>query len=230
MPTTKPCAASEVVAAVEQLELGQPFADLVRAAKKAIDELRDAAVAEIFPEHIAPIAADAYAGLAHYTGRFSRVTYAADMVRLHARCLSTHPDLARLIRTPEVRGDVGLAAEARSAPAPGERPVAAGIRVANEAMGAFDLEIARQLVAAGHDHSEAARDVVVAADLADRLIAAEARHKEAAGAALAKLEAERQAAEQAREAELARASAAAEAEAAQLEAKARQLRSGARGG
>ena len=116
-------------------------------AYEAIDELLRDAQAELYPASLRPTPSDAFAALEYHRRRWPRGDgYCDAAVTLHGRALEGWPALAELLRSPEVRADVGAAAES-------ERAVLARKRgeLYAEATAAYDLAIAEQLVAAG-DH------------------------------------------------------------------------------
>ncbi len=183
--------AETLVVVVEALELGAEWAARAAAAEAAIAELRAAAVAVLFPDEVKPVPSDAFAALTYYSGRMSGA-------ELHARSAHSWPALAQLVRSQ--RADVGAAAASQSVIL--QQPAG---ELAAAALARFDVEIAHQLAQDAGELGEAARGLIAADGLSQRLVATVARRREHAAAALAEQERQRLAAEQAREAEVGRA-------------------------
>jgi hypothetical protein len=192
--------AETLVAAVEQLELGQAFADPVRAAEGAIAELRAGAEAELFPTGIVPLPSEAYAALTFYAARMPPgLAYGTALADLHGRCVRTWPSLADLIRAVALP-DVG-AAGAQAAMAL-QRPE---VELAREAVDRFHLTIARQLAGAdGHPLQAAGRALEGAEGFRQRLAVVLDKFRADAAAEIERAAEERRAAERAREDEGAR--------------------------
>lgn len=189
--------AEQLVSKLEELPLGEQWADAAAEARDAIDELRQKAAAQLFPPAIRPTSGDVYAALQWHSRRFpAGPGFGDQMAALHARCLDSHPDLAALIRSPDVRADVGQAAAAW-APRLARQPA----EMAAEAGAAFELALARQLAARDHELAGPARDLVAAAELDERLEAETERRKAHAAEELGRREREREEAEAVREAE-----------------------------
>lgn len=209
--------ASDLVTALEALELGAAFAEPVASAGKAIAAQRASAIDELFPVAISPTPSDAFAAFEFHTRRTINSTSLDQVVvGLHARSLRSWPALASLCRARDVLRDVGAAA-ARGLVAQGRRSMAEVQReVAEPRVASFMGAIAEQLIAADHELSGAARRLLEAEALAERMAAAKARQEEHAAAELARLEEERQAIERARQAELDQVAVEAQAEAERL--------------
>lgn len=197
--------AEKLVATLEALAPGAPWADALRAAEQAVTAQRGAAVTAIWPPEI-DAAAD-FGALDALEQAWPRgPAWGMAAADTHDRSIRTRPALAAAIRG--AREQVG--AHAATHAGRYARPEA---EVAAEAIARFEGAIATQLVATGHALAGAAERLLEANALAARLAAVRARHEEHARAALAALEAERLAAEAAREAEARRvAEAAAQAE------------------
>lgn len=219
-----PAASATALAdAAEALELDAAWSAPVAEAKASNAGLRAVAIARIYPAEIAPAPSDAWAALSRYEARLPRLGYGVALLQLHARALASFPALAQLIRSPECRADVGAAAATQAVVL--ARPAH---ELAEEAITAFDRELAAQLVHAGHELAPAARDLLLAAELERRVDAAKARHAEHAAAVLRHAEEERRAAEEARAEELARDANAAAEEARRLDLEAAAARENAR--
>lgn len=192
---------------------GSAFRSAADRAGNAIAELRSKALDHLFPAKISPTSADAYEALRYYSGRTSGATYGLAMASIHGRSLDLWPELADLIRRPEVLRDVGRAAAAQA-----ERVQADGGSAAEKAIAEFQRTIAEQLASADHSLAGAAAKFLAAEQLrtdleaelerrkslAAELLEAE-RRREAEAAAIREREARRRATKAeaaAREAEL----------------------------
>jgi hypothetical protein len=156
---------------------------------------------------LTPVPSDAIQAYAWHSGRIPSITFGAAMAKLHARSLTSYPTLAMLFRSSDALDDVGAAAAQHAHPQHHlETHAAAGARAASIARTAYQSVITRQLAdAPGHELGAAARALVAADDLAQRLAAAKQRHEEhariAAEVAIAEQRAAERAAQEARDAE-----------------------------
>lgn len=94
-PRTALAAAAALVEAFEALPLGVAFAEARGAAGTALAELDDDAARALIAD-VEPIGADVLADYDFYSASLKRSI--ADVAALHARCLTSHPRLARLLR------------------------------------------------------------------------------------------------------------------------------------
>lgn len=206
-----------LVAAVENPEL-EIWAHAAEQARRAIEAARAPAHAQIFPDTIARLDGSAYSALAYHSELApGGEAYGRTMADVHRRALGTHPELATLMRCPEERARVRAAAQngaARLAREPGP--------YSDEVLTRYEIEIARQLVAAEHELVSHARVVLACDELARRLDTAITKHKERAAAALSLAEERRRAALRARAEESARRTAEATAEAERLDAESKR--------
>jgi hypothetical protein len=187
--------APERVAELEQLPAGEAWSALLGEAESAIAADRAAAESTLFPVEIAPTTADAVALYAHHIERIPVVGYGSHLAALHARSVTSYPELAALCRSADALADVGAAAAAHAVPDRLEHHAAAGARAAAEAHRRYQRAIAETLAAApGHPLGDAARAYLAVQDLIARVAAARARHEQHARAELARVEVERQAA------------------------------------
>lgn len=225
MANVNPQSVAELVAAFEAREPGQPWAVPLAEAEAANAELGDGARAKLFFVEITPKIAGCASALDFYTRRFpGGSAYGSAMAALHGRTLRGHGDLAQLIRSAEVVSDVAAAAATQAAVL--NRPAH---ELAAEAIARFELEIARQLAAAAdHELAPAARDLLAAEALGQRLSATKARHEEHAHTELRRVQEERHAVERSLAAAAARAAQEATAEAARADVEARQAQERAR--
>lgn len=185
-----------LVDALENLPLGEPWADALAAAESAIARVTVTAREKLFPLEIAPATADALAEYAWRTNRLAAADYGDRLAEIHGRAVVGHPELACLLRSQEALEDIGRAAAQLAAPVDRlETHVAAGARAATKARMRYELAIAQQLAAADdHKLSRAARELLANEDLANRLAVAKARHEDNAQLELARAASERQAA------------------------------------
>lgn len=214
-----------LVLALEALD-GQPWAEPADVARAAIEAAREPAREAIFPANVIRLDAAAYAAYAFHRDHLPGTVYdfGPSLAALHMRALDTFPDLAKLLRSPEVIGDVRAAAMSR-ATVLARDPAELGA----EAVQRYEMDIARQIeAAAGHDLAVDAATLVACADFARRLAVAVDRHKMLAAAALARAAEQRAAAERERAKETARRVSEAAAEAARLESEATAARVRAR--
>jgi hypothetical protein len=189
MTKTKTTKTEEPVSHVEQLQLGAPCAEPLRVAEAAIAADRATAEAELFPRDIRPVTADTLAQYQWLTGRLGASGYVERMADLHSRAMASHPELAQLLRSPDVLDDIGAAAAALA-------------RDADRDRARYQLAIARQVAGVpGHELVAAAITLLAAEVLANRLAAARARHEEHERVSAERAEAERREAERAAEAE-----------------------------
>jgi hypothetical protein len=222
--------AEKMVRDFEELELGEPWADLVAIASQACSTEAAAAEAILFPSAITPTTADAVALYDSLISRLDRSRFAEGLELIHLRALTSHPALAALCRSREALDDIGAAASWAAAPESQRETTGAAIaRFAAEARARYQLAIARQIGdVPEHELADAALALIAAEDLALRLVAAKERHEEHARAELAKAEHERKAAARAvvdRTVEKVRAAEAALADArAKAEDEAREVR------
>lgn len=179
-------AAVAALEALEALPVGEPYQAPLLAATEAIDEL-EAAAGEMLSPGIEPIGRDVLADLEHFTSGVRRATFGAELAAIHRAALETHPKLARVLRSSELIQRVADAADQPNMPP--DTPVRAQERYLR--MLATDLR--------GRNEFEPAATVLADTlpTLQQRIAAAEATHQAHAAAELARLEHERQAAEQA---------------------------------
>jgi hypothetical protein len=199
--------AETLVAALEALPHGEPWAEPVAAARIAIDTERAAAVALLFPIEIEPTTSTAIAEYTWHIGRLGPVGYGEALAALHDRSVVAHPELARLLRSLEANQDNEAAAAMRAAPNSSlETQHAAGLRAAAEARARYQTAIAKNIAAVeGHDLADAARALLACEATELRLAACRARHEAHAAATMARLSEERrQAAREAHGATVAR--------------------------
>jgi hypothetical protein len=172
-----------LIAALENLTLGEPWAGLLATAESALAAARAEAEAEVFPTTLAPTTADAIAEYTWRTSRLPAAGYGTSLAQIHRRAVVDHPELARLLRSQDALDDVGAAAAQLAYPGPGETHAVAGARAAAIACAEYKLAIGRHVAETETGAAPAARALVaVADDLAIRLAAAKARHQEHARA------------------------------------------------
>jgi len=202
-----------LVSAVEAQDL-ETWAIPAEQAAQAIEAVRGAARAAVFPAEVARLDPAAYAAHAFHVDHMqaTRDTYGIALAALHQRSLAGHPDLARLLRSPEVLGDVHAAGASRA-----EVLARDAIELGDAAVERYVEIIARQLIDAGHELAEHASSIVLCANLQRRLNAAVEQHKARAAERLAVVEARRREADRARAMESTKRAAEAQAEAENLE-------------
>lgn len=138
-------AAESAVQAFEALPLGAAFGDPSAAALWAVEKVKAAARAVVFP-HV-PVTADLAAAFDFSTFAFERLRYGDQLAELHRRALEgDDPGLARLLRSRQVCDRVGVEADTASR----------GSEVA--AVDAYERAIAEQLL--GRDGFAAAAFLV----------------------------------------------------------------------
>lgn len=182
---------TELVGELEALERDAPtWVDAFAAAEKAIFSDRCAAERALFPIEIVPVTGDAIQLYGWYIARFSATSFATELATLHLRSVSTHPELAALCRSHDALCDVAAAAGNHEAPGRAESYAAAALRAGERARRAYQLAIARQLAGiVGHELAAAARLLIEAEQLAERLGAAKRRAQHLAAPPAAEIEA-----------------------------------------
>lgn len=188
--------AEKLVVALEQLELGAPFAEPLAAADSAIHAARAAAAAELFPPDLGPMTMDAVATYTWLSERIPFATYAEGLAQLHERALTSNPSLAAICRSHEALDDVAAAAARGAVPTNHLEPhAAAGARAVAAARSRYMTLIASQIAAiTGHELGRPAKALLACDELEHRLAAERARREEHARAELVRVEAERKAA------------------------------------
>ncbi len=140
----------KAVALFENLRLGQDYAASFKAATSAVDALREEAVAQIFPPHLAPMSE---AGLLDFQMAAELMGSNADMalVELHSQALAgKNEELAAIVRSPRGQRLIELAARSRATSMHSlETQAAAGERESRKAVKCFQRKIAEQLLNAG---------------------------------------------------------------------------------
>jgi hypothetical protein len=185
----------QLVAFVENLPSGQPWPVAFEAAVAAVQSAYDTAAAIVFPDRISSaITADSIAMYTFLASKCPALAYGDRMATHHGSALVEHPALALLLRSAEALADVGEAAALRAHPQHMSESHAQAVdRVSRAARRRYQLAIARQLAEhPGHELADAARAMVAAEGLAQRLAVAQAEH-EARARAQAELEAQQKA-------------------------------------
>lgn len=204
--------AADLVAALEALPIGEPWADQKAAAETAVLDLIERAVARLFLSVPPIVTADLFATLQFLMQGFGAGAARIERTRaLHARLVrSGQYVLTDMIRSQPVIDTIGDAAVRFVEPS-------ARVAARADAIARFHVDLARHLVGSGHELAEVARDLVHGADLSACIVRETARREADAAMRLAE-EQERQQAVQRAIAELAdRAAAEAKAEAQRLE-------------
>lgn len=176
--------AETLIAKLEKLPLGEPCAEALAAADRALSAARVAAEAALYPLDLAPTSAEAIAEYTWHTSRFGVVGYGERLADLHARALVSHPQLARLLRSREAFDDIGTAAAQRASPAHNlEAHATAQARAWVSAVARYKLDLEAQIAAVdGHELGDAARQLLRCEALSVRLAAVKARHEAHAAA------------------------------------------------
>jgi hypothetical protein len=113
-----------------------------------------------------------------HTARIERPGYGDKLAALHARALTSAPELCTLLRSPEATADVEAAAAALAAPRTAQESyVEAAATAAAAARRRYELAIAEQLAAHGAELATEARSLLVAEQLAAR-VAADVKRRE----------------------------------------------------
>ena len=207
--------AVDLIAKLEALPLGEPWAALHTEATAAIDKQRAAALAIVFPAEFGTISADTIATYQWTIQRFGPRNYGAQLAQVHARALGSNVDLCRLLRSREALEDVAHAAALVAMPEHlGQTHAQAGAIAAAAAVASYQLAIVRSLVETDGALGDAARTAMDCEALLERAAAAEKRHREHAAAELERMRAEQAAADAALATERRRNIAEAEREAA----------------
>jgi hypothetical protein len=135
--------ATAAVERVERLPLGEPFASLVDAADAAVQALRSAVAAVLFPDSLQPVPSAALQDFAWCaeTVWSGPADFPRELIRLHE---VAYPELAVIVRSP--RGRWRLIDALKSAAAVRGMSVADAVRLG---LAEFETKIARQLAARG---------------------------------------------------------------------------------
>src|SRR5262247_3518859 len=100
-PTAKDV--SDLIATVENLAPGEPWAPAARLAEQALTEFRAGALDALFPAELPALDGPAFAALAWHERRFPPgLAYGQAMAKLHGKAIASSPALATLIRSAEV--------------------------------------------------------------------------------------------------------------------------------
>lgn len=185
-----------LVAALEAVALGEPWAEQLAAATAAVAAERVAATGELFPAELAPTPGDAVTMYGHIIGRLPIAAYGDHLAAQHGRAVRQWPALAALMRSPNALEDVAAAAAGWATPAAHNESIqTAATRAAAEARARYIRTVAHQVAdCPGHELAAAARAILASEDLDRHLAAVKARHEEHAKANLTRIEAERRAA------------------------------------
>ncbi|HEX3759542.1 MAG TPA: hypothetical protein VHW23_12585 [Kofleriaceae bacterium] len=185
----------------ERLPAGDPGAELLASeASTAIAEKRARARGGIFTDALVLGTRDHYALIDWHEKHTAAPTAADQWGRLHGRALAASPELAALLRSPEIIAMITDAAESIAQPLNYQEAISeARHRVATAAIRRYEHMVCEQLAAAGGPLAAPAREVLACELLAERLAASRALHAEAARLAAERLEAERRADEAAAE-------------------------------
>ncbi len=200
---TKQCAidatlnlARVALPAFEASPLGEPWAAFDAEAARAVADVKARAREALFPSEIRPVDPEVFAAFEFLEEDADLSSYVSHLADVHARAVSTYPELAAFVRSPAV-----LARVRRVAASLAQRQMRTSEDVGRELVEALSKAVAGQL--AGTEEFEPAA-TVLATDvpaMEARLDAARARHEQYARAEIERIEAEKAEADEALAAE-----------------------------
>lgn len=162
-----------LVAELEHLEMGAAYADALQAAREAVATDLETAEAALFPDELRPQSADVFAAIRHHSERWNAgPAYQAGLLDLHAKSLTTWPELADALRANDMVEDVAQAAAALAS-----RTQRDETEVAAESRRSCRAALAAQLAKAKHELGPKARSYLEALDLERRTTAAANKHQ-----------------------------------------------------
>lgn len=152
----------------------------------------ETAIEMIFPTEIVPTSGDVLDLYERLVGPLGPLGYDGRLAQIHARSLREHPELARLLRSPECEADIEAAAMRFAHPAHDHESIGqAQARCGREAVARYRREIARQLAAVPGELQHAARIILDDYTASERAEVERLAAAESARVASEKAEAER---------------------------------------